>query len=516
MAQLQPREPVVVEPVVNREKLRELLALETEYPTLDFKSSCDLGEKREQVELAKDVGAMSLRGGFLVIGVDGLGKPTGQVTLEQAKLFDEARLRPKLLKWLPDSLEIYSQVHDVDGHWVVLVYVAPNPSGCAFLRADGQYDKPGKTSTEVVFREGEVFCRDGSKSVRLNHHGLENVIRQRVASERVRWEAQRAESYRRLADELRAGVAGQGVARGPAAEFNLTLEPDVLVEAAIELLRADDDIPLRRLLSRAIPDLRALFRSGDEEATTGLLDRLTCLAATYLTLARRDWFEQVVDTLISVYAIGFENQAPIDNIPPRPSATLWLAIIERVLALGSLAVRRSEWHAVRDLAAPKPADMHEIYPTWLRHAVTMANRAELLAYREEDETLDSLLSRARNVVRHSECLRPDVEVDDEKVLISLTQFDFLANLVAMADSNNKRGIHPDFARFYAERTRPAAQRLLREPAMREIIYPGDDHHLAAALHTIDYDARRVGTHFDGWDGYTQDVNTFIRDHGVEI
>jgi hypothetical protein len=29
------REPVVVEPVVNREKFRELLALETEYSTLD-------------------------------------------------------------------------------------------------------------------------------------------------------------------------------------------------------------------------------------------------------------------------------------------------------------------------------------------------------------------------------------------------------------------------------------------------------------------------------------------------
>jgi hypothetical protein len=77
MTQPQPHEPVVVEPVVNREKLREPLALETEYPTLDFKSGCDLGEKREQVELAKDVGAISVRGGFLVIGVDGQGKPTG-------------------------------------------------------------------------------------------------------------------------------------------------------------------------------------------------------------------------------------------------------------------------------------------------------------------------------------------------------------------------------------------------------------------------------------------------------
>lgn len=144
MTQPQSHEPVVVEPVVNREKLRELLALETEYPTLDFKSSCDLGEKREQVELAKDVGAMSVRGGFLVIGVDGQGRPTGKLTVEQAKLFDEARLRPKLLKWLPDTLEIYSQAHDVDGRQVVLVHVAPSPAGCAFFRADGRTTSPAR------------------------------------------------------------------------------------------------------------------------------------------------------------------------------------------------------------------------------------------------------------------------------------------------------------------------------------------------------------------------------------
>lgn len=515
MAQPQSPEPVVIEPVVNREKLRELLALETEYPTLDFKSDYDLTEKHDQVDLAKHVGAMSVRGGFLVIGVDGQGKPTGNVTVGQAKLFDEARLRPKLLKWLPDTLEIYSQAHEVDGHHVVLVHVAPNPAGCAFFRADGQYDQPGKAS-KVVFREGEVFHRDGTQSVRLNHQGLEQVIRQRVERERERWQAEHAESYRRLADELRAGATGQQVAQGPSVEFNLALEPDVLVEAAIELLRANDDIPLRRMLSRAVPELRDLFRSGDEEGATGLLDRLTCLAATFLELGRHEWFEQVIDTLMSIYGIGFENEAPIVNAPPRRSAVLWLAIVERVLALGSLAVRRSDWQAVRDLVARRHPDMHEMYTTWLRHAMTMASRTELLTTRDgSQEVLDSLLSRARNVIRRLEWLRPDVGAEDEKVLTGLTQFDFLAGLVAMADSNNKSGIFPNFARFYAERTMPAAQRLLREPTMRTIIYPGDDQDLAAALHTIDREAQRAGFQYDGWDGFTQDVNTFIREQGVQ-
>jgi hypothetical protein len=159
--------------------------------------------------------------------------------------------------------------------------------------------------------------------------------------------------------------------------------------------------------------------------------------------------------------------------------------------------------------------MHEMYPTWLRHAMTMASRAELLTTRDgSQEVLDSLLSRARSVARRLEWLRPDVEPEDEKILTSLTQFDFLADLVSMADSDNKSGIFPNFARFYAERTQAAAQRLLRGPEMRKIIYPGDDQHFADALYTIDREALRAGFRYDGWEGYTRDVNAFIREQGV--
>jgi hypothetical protein len=514
MAQPQPHEPVVVEPVVNREKLRELLALEAEYPTLDFKSGCHLRQKRDQVELAKHVGAISVRGGFLVIGVDGRGTPTGELTVQQAQLFDEARLRPMLLKWLPDTLQICSQAHEIDGHQVVLVHVAANPAGCAFFQADGQYDLPGG-NRKVVFREGEIFYRDGTQSVRLNHQGLEQIIRQRVERERDQWEVLHAVSYRRLADELRAGAAGQRVAQGPAVELNLALEPEVLVEAAVELLRANDDIPLRRLLNRATPDLRARFTSADQDGTAALLDRLTCLAATFLELDRREWFQRVIDTLVSIYGVGFENQPPFINTPPHQSAVLWLAIIERIVALGSLAVRREDWWAVRDLTARRHPDMNQIYTTWLGHAMTMANRAELLTRREgSQEVLNSLLSRARNIVRRLECLRPDVQPEDERILTGLTQFDFLAGLVAMADSGNNSGLVPNFARFYATRTQSAAQRLLRDPEMREIIYPGDDLRFATALHTIDRQARRDGFRYDGWEGYTPDVDAFIHEQGI--
>lgn len=138
------------------------------------------------------------------------------------------------------------------------------------------------------------------------------------------------------------------------------------------LLRRDDDIPVRRLLTRAVTDVRERFGSGDADGIAGILDRLTCLAVTFLELGCQDLFQHVVDALVSIYGVGFEGQDPITNKPPRMSAMLWLAIIERVLALGSMATRLNNWPAARYLAAQRNSSMYSYYTTWLWHAMTMA------------------------------------------------------------------------------------------------------------------------------------------------
>jgi hypothetical protein len=86
----------VIEPNVTKDKLVQLLDEGAESETLDFKETCDLSSKSDQVETAKDTGAMQVDGGFFVIGSDSQGRPTGRFTDAQAKLFDEATLRAKL------------------------------------------------------------------------------------------------------------------------------------------------------------------------------------------------------------------------------------------------------------------------------------------------------------------------------------------------------------------------------------------------------------------------------------
>ena len=507
------QDPVVVEAVVNAEKLHELLAWQAEYPTLDFKSQCNLSETRDVVELAKDVGAMSARGGFLVIGVDKRGRPTGGMTDAQASLFDEARLRPKLLRYLPDSLEVRSQDHDLPGGKVVLVYVAANPAGCAFFRADGQYQPVGKPEPRVIFREGEVFVRSGTESKRLTQQGLELIIDQRVRQARQRWLDDRAAEYRRLADELRTGIAGHRVSSGAAVEFSLALEPTILVEAAVELLRADDDIPLRRLLNRAVQDARSAYQADDEQMMDHLLDQAIRLAATFLDLDRLTWLRRTTDSLVAIYGVAFESVAEIINTPPRRAAVHWLKIIERVEALGAMAVRHEAWDTVRDLASRKPSGMHRMYASWLRHATTMANRAKVFSTNGRADAEVSMISYARDTIRRLSELRPDLDANDDRLLTSINQFDYLACVVAMAatDNGGPSGVYyPHFAKFYGTRTQPIAEQLITDKAMRKQIYPGDDKMLSEALSQIDRSAREVGFAYDGWEGYTSPVAEFIR------
>jgi hypothetical protein len=64
---------------LNVDTLERLLNEGGERAELDFKRMCNLSERRDVVELSKDIGAMQIKGGYIVIGADDNGEPTGEV-----------------------------------------------------------------------------------------------------------------------------------------------------------------------------------------------------------------------------------------------------------------------------------------------------------------------------------------------------------------------------------------------------------------------------------------------------
>lgn len=103
---------------VDGSHLRLLLGLQAESAGLDYKSQCDLSRLRDVLELTKDIGAMSMAGGYLVVGADDRGAPAGAPP--HLELFDQATLFSKVKKYLPDA-DLHVGRHYLEGQEYAVV-----------------------------------------------------------------------------------------------------------------------------------------------------------------------------------------------------------------------------------------------------------------------------------------------------------------------------------------------------------------------------------------------------------
>jgi hypothetical protein len=471
------------------------------------------------VELAKDVGAMRVRGGYILGGVDGKGGLTGRLDNADPRPFDEANLKPKLLRYLSQPLELRTSVIEHNGHRVPMICVLPSSEGCTFFCADGKYERDGHE--KVVFRDGEVFWRDGTRSVRVGQQGLEEILERRIAREKEEWIKEQQEIRRRERGDLEAARVGRQLAEAPLGSVHLDLDAKELNLAALDLVRRSDTVALRHLLNDAAHRARALIEHDDiESGLANLLDKLTCLAATLLEYQQELWLGRVIEVLVEIYAMPlregdvrrFGYSTSIN--PGEPAPRVWLVVIERVFGLGGLAVRRKRWDAVRELTLQLPEAIAEDgYDTnWLRHTLTMASRAQMFQHQEAQKT--SLLTLARAVAARLDRLRPDA-ADDEALLTSLAQFDILSNLVAIDDAGTVAGrvFYTNFARFRQSRVQRAVERLLTDPAMRAAIFQRGNDDLAIALAEVGRLASREGFRYDGFESWANTpVGEFIAEH----
>jgi hypothetical protein len=431
-------------------------------------------------------------------------------------------LRGKLRRYLPDPLELRTRVATKDGHTVVMIYVGQHPSGCAVFKADGQYQQDAREV--VVFRRGDIFWRKGTSSERIDQQGLEEVISRRVNNEKADWLAEQRETRRDEQEQLLTAFDAQRRSRAALGSVNFDLDTNELILAVLELLREDDRIALRTLLNDAAARARTAIDRGEiETELKDVVDKLTCIAATLLEYEETEWFERVVDVLAAIYSMAltaerdarwFQVSTRFD--PSEPAPRIWLLVITRVFGLGALAVRLRNWRAVRLLATKRPERLLDYDGNWLRHALTMASRAQHLAERGEHS---SLISLARSETEPLACLRPaGVGPEDEALLDSLVQFDVLANIAAIgaARETRSRVFYPNFARFRQDRIQPTVERLLSDREMRDALFPLDDDDLAAALSAIEQVASHEGMRYAGFETWAgTPVHQFIAEHSEE-
>lgn len=503
--------PVPVRPDVNEDTLRLLLAEGIESETLDYKSYCDLSISHEAVELAKDIAAMQIEGGYIVIGANDDATPSSKVEAKHLKAYEQASLRKQMLKYLAEPLTLLAKHHELAGNRYILIFVGPSDDCFSVIKNIGQNAKGNN-----VFQPGDVFARHGTSSERWNQHDISKIKARIVERQRESWSQ---EASRHFAATLEARASAT-IADAPASALNWQLDVDTFIEVVIEQMRKNDPVPLRLLLSSIPGEVSPILVGSDAgEKITVVLDRLTCLAALMLRLKEDELFRSAIEGLVSVYDLPVDGRGEVRGNLTIRKELVWFKVLQRIAAVGAFAERLKRWEAIRFLVLQKgrawefneDADHY-----WYRQSLTLSSRADLLIDKESGRRRDlPLLAFALEQVERLDCLHSDLPAGDEGLLDSLCRFDLLACLIAIdaAKTLEQSVYYPNFARYHSRRSTPAAAELIDNPEMRSALFHGSDEDLAKALRELSGAASGEAYLINGWSGYRNaKVEQFIKEH----
>jgi hypothetical protein len=462
---------VVTDGRVDREKLDELLLLGAEHEALDFKRTLDLGKesRKDGLSFVRDCLAMASLpgGGYLIVGVEDNGSLALTHTPIVPAHFDSASLMQKVRNFIDQPLAIVSAVHVIEvtgvAHSVALVYVPTSPSGLPLpVTRNGEYTDERSNRSVSMLRLGEVVIREGTSTTHLAHRHWQRLLASYT-------DQVKAEARKDIDDLIRSVVESGGIAlstSGPP----LVLEMD---DSAFGLaLMSASRAQIRAVLSQAT-DAGVASARGFESDLPRALDKIAIVGAFAVTHSKRKLLDAVVTAFLHVYAAAprpSPYSVPLTYPADVATATLWREVVMRVMAVGAAAVRAENWRAVRVLGLVPFEDERDgfKFPSWIRHALVYASRANVVS---SDGVLRGglLLSMVRQYMLEHPAVRPDVPVfaggaqeelpptSIDSLLDSACQFDFLWCVAAAVELPDDPSVafYTNCAAFNQARWEPA-------------------------------------------------------------
>lgn len=482
---------------VHLDQLVALLRRRAEATDLDYKTTWNPADKGSVIEVCKDIAAMESEasGGYIVVGADDFGRPSGTFNPTNPADFDEQKLRSKVVKVLGEPIDFSSAFHTYEDNQYVLLGIGANHDGMRIMQKDAEYD--GKT----IWREGEVFIRRGTSSMRWNQHEARGILERVIARRKEEWREDIFETIRRATPSTdQAGFVNVSVEQ-PIGTFVITVT---------ELIRRNDVVGLDVLARRTVGRARfiteaATHGNGDSSAAAvelgQQLNRLNLIAALSARYGASRGFTEVLDGYRTIYsAIDDERMEYHQRFTAGHRA-----ILINLFALGAILVNEQRWAQVATLARLAPVHTHDGY--WK----TLLRKSEVMAARSDDlNTVDGdgvsrvgAIAAAESPTRYlSQLLDDGPEVDAETLLV---QFDVMRGIAtAGPDQGDDYGLgsYTNFALYSSERSEPAFLTVLTNPDALRTLFPSEDlDALRFVYQSLDAAARREGMRYHGWRGF---------------
>ena len=418
--------------------------------------------------------------GDIVIGVDGRGTPTGEVTPSLAQVYDEANLRAILQKYLPPELRVHSQTHVLEGNQVVLIHVEAGDGGPLEVVKDGIYEAANQPVYE--FRAGDRYIREGTSNVLFTGapHQVALLLKQRTTAP--------------PADD-------------PADTMTFDAAPGDLAGAARELLRRQDDVPLRMLLGGAEEQIRHSIEQEAWHDVTETLDRLLVLGGVYASLNADSQALEVVETFRRIFEIGLDESEIQREATAAWSPRLWLELTARAEILGALALRLRRWGLVREIGLWKPVQLDARWlASWIRAALTTRRHESWPRRDDQRQTSKSIPEVAAEIAEALPQLSEDIGGDPERLRESIGYFDFAVCLMSVAELNDAspQVLMTEGTRLVGRDGLTSFLRQIFQPGpARDAVFPLSDEDLAVALREFERTMINYVSVYFGWYGDTE-------------
>lgn len=457
-----------------QQKIRALMGQGSEYEKLDYKTSIDIANKGDIVEITKDIAAMlSSGGGSLLIGADDTGNASGTFTDALHSTFDEAILRAKLKKYIDEPFDVRVSSAKFDNSNFILIECSEYADGFVVLKADGQYEKNSKT--KVVFREGDVFVRHGSASEKWKQHDIRRIIAGQVSKERSEWLKE---------------IGGLG------------------------LIPYDNTRSIKATLKNEVNELEQKINKSelnihDIEVS---LDRITKVSIESVDKEDDSLFKASIDTLNTIYNLGFNSNGAWRLNNGFNPVELWYEVLIRIPLIGGVCIESKRYDLAKLIVMQKvDGDDGDYYTNWYRHALTMSARANY-SPREVDSEPRSILSATTSLFRESKQYKKILNWSDDEGRTFIVRFDYLAaiTIIDNLQEYDQSQYYPSFAFYDKARVIQMMKDILLKDELREKLFKSTPPQLAQYINSIDQTAQREGSFFWHTGQWRGELNTFMQ------
>ena len=161
--------------LISLETLQKIkdIEIKSETTDLDFKEIFKISDNKSKIDFIKDICAFAnSKGGYIIFGVNNNFDWVG-LDEKSDENVDEANISNIIDEFVDGHIEFISNVVEIENLSFFAIYIFPSEDILPFKR-DGQYSKTswGKSSKQIntiIFKNGDVYCRRGSRSIKADN-----------------------------------------------------------------------------------------------------------------------------------------------------------------------------------------------------------------------------------------------------------------------------------------------------------------------------------------------------------